>query len=300
MIVVAIFISCRHANQQDKATVLEGLRSRLKIRGWTLRQLFGLESITCGDEVSVYEATKILTTELNVSGIDFTEAINKFVISHLLPGSKSHISFKSLLQEYEESFGITEHTYEVDKILSRIANKLITKKIDLKDFKQDDFSKEEIENIIKKDLDIFNQEPPKEENDEDTLIKKKLGILSKKDDEKEENKNQPVDKDGKKLTKWKPHEITEKEEIAVNDTIDYIMNGLEYVKLEEFTSLIGKYFYFCIYTIIADVYTHQLCMFHNESTLICLFSSSLTKTQTLNGRIIQAETICEEKAIQFA
>lgn len=97
----------------DKSTIFEALRSRLKVRGCTLRELFGLESITKNDTISLYECTRVLVTELNTTGMDFTEAINKFCLGLLLPGSKSHISFKAFLDEYEEYFSIELGTSEV-------------------------------------------------------------------------------------------------------------------------------------------------------------------------------------------
>lgn len=74
--------------------------------------MFGVESIGDGDKISLYQATKIMIKELNTTGMDFTNAINQFVINLLMPGSKSEISFKALLNEYEEYFSIEKGTSE--------------------------------------------------------------------------------------------------------------------------------------------------------------------------------------------
>jgi hypothetical protein len=44
--------------------------------------------------------------------MDFTDGINKFLINLLLPGSKSEVSFKALLDEYEDYFSIKKGTSE--------------------------------------------------------------------------------------------------------------------------------------------------------------------------------------------
>ena len=135
----------------------------MKIRSWTLRELFGIESITESDTILSYEWSRVLIKELNTSGMDFTDAINKFVINLLLPGSKSLISLKQLQDEYEDYFSIKKGTSEVKfrekcikKMLDRIAGRLLLKEIDLKEYKQKDFSYEEMERIVIKDLEIYN------------------------------------------------------------------------------------------------------------------------------------------------
>ena len=98
--------------QVDKATIFEALRSRLKILGVNLRQMFKIESLADGETISLYKCTEILMKELGTSGMDFTDAINKFVINLLLPGSKSEISFKVLVEEYEDYFSIEKGSYD--------------------------------------------------------------------------------------------------------------------------------------------------------------------------------------------
>jgi len=202
--------------------------------------------MTHRDEISLYECTKVLVTELNTLGRDFTEGINKFALNHLLDGSKSHISFKSLLDEYEEYYNIEKGTSEVKyrenciyKMLDRIANKLIYREVDLKGLNKAEFTYDEIEKLVIRNLDIYNQQPPpmSKEEKEDKDVKEKLGIIAEKPKNEEEEK--------KKLgadvleRKWAPHEITEKERIAVKDTIDYIMDGMGYIKLEDLLKLLS-------------------------------------------------------------
>jgi hypothetical protein len=193
------------------------------------------------DEISLYECTKVLVTELNTLGRDFTEGINKFVLNHLIPGSKSHISFKSLLDEYEEYYNIEKGTSEtkyrencIFKMFNRIANRLIYREVDLKALEIPEFSIDDIEKLIIRTLDIYNQQPPpkSEEEKEDKEIKEKLGYIIKKTEEEE--------KEESKTKKWVPHEITEKEKITVRDTIDYIMNGMSFITLEALLELLSK------------------------------------------------------------
>ena len=66
--------------------------------------MFGLNTIGDGDTISLYKFTEILSRELGTSGIDFTEGINKFVLSLLAPGSRSEVSFKLLIDAYDENF----------------------------------------------------------------------------------------------------------------------------------------------------------------------------------------------------
>lgn len=182
--------------------------------------------------------------------MDFTEAVNKFVIGHLTPGSKSHISFKSFLDEYEDYYDIEKGTSEIKyresciyKMLDRIASKIIEREVDLKEYKQDEFSYDEIETLVKRRLDIFNQEPPRnKEKEEDIALKEKLNILAKRPEDREKEENKEETKAEAKQKEWIPRKITEKEENVVKDTIDYIMDGQSYIKLSGLIELMGKDF----------------------------------------------------------
>ena len=210
------------------------MRSRLKIRSWTLRELFGIESITESDTVVSYEWSRVLINELNTSGMDFTEAVNKFVINLLMPGSKSLISLKQLQMEYEEYFSIQKGTSEsrfrekcIKKMLDRIASRLIINEIDLKEYNQKDFSYSEMENIIVKDLDIFNP----------NFKRKPSKVDEKEKEDKNKEEKSPVrDQKAEQNTK-------EKEEPVVKDTIEYIMDGREYIELEGLTDLLCKFYF---------------------------------------------------------
>jgi hypothetical protein len=203
------------------------------------------------DEISLYEATRILIEELNTTKYDFSEAVHKYVIGHMVEGSKTQVSFRSLIDEYEGTLHMTKGTNEIKyrencifKMLEKVALKLIMKEVDMREMRKDEMSYNEMEKFLRDDLDLFNQEPPDHLDDESKIMKQKLRILARDRDENEievedevkdeENKDQPK-------KKWVPHKITEKEESMFKDTLDYIMDGKSYTYVDDFIELMRKY-----------------------------------------------------------
>ena len=230
--------------------------------------------MTGNDEISLYEATRILTTELNTPGYDFTEAAHKYAINHMMPGSKTQVSFKSMLEEFEETFNIDQGESEIayrenciKKMLDKIALKLVQKEIDLKKLDRDEFDFKEMNDFLKVDLDIFNQEPEGKEKmkvmDNPLLAhltnKEKLKELIQPPEERDgagkvlltqppklsSSKPFPNNKDESKEeldeSIFKPHEITEKEHKIFKDTMDYIMDQKDIITVEEFIELMQEY-----------------------------------------------------------
>jgi Ca2+-binding EF-hand superfamily protein len=203
------------------------------------------------DEISLYEATRILIEELNTTKYDFSEAVHKYVIGHMVEGSKTQVSFRSLIDEYEGTLHMAKGTNEIKyrencifKMLEKVALKLIMKEVDMREMRKDEMSYNEMEKFLRDDLDLFNQEPPDHLDDESKIMKQKLRILARDRDENEievedevkdeENKDQPK-------KKWVPHKITEKEESMFKDTLDYIMDGKSYTYVDDFIELMRKY-----------------------------------------------------------
>lgn len=200
--------------------------------------------MTGNDEISLYEATRILITELNTSGYDFSEAVHKYVIGHMIPGSKTMVSFKSLLDEFEDTLhldkGKSEIAYRencIKRMLDKIALKLIQKEIDLLELDIDEFTYKEMNDFLKVKLDIFNQEQPKNMDDRSRIIKEKLKIIAKEESDDEEKG------DNEELThkKWSPHKITQKEQSIFKDTMEYIMDQKDTISVEEFIELMQEY-----------------------------------------------------------
>lgn len=228
-------------NEIRKDEIFEALKNRLKIKGWTLRELFGLVTMTGNDEISLYEATRILIEELSTSDYDFSEAVHKYVIGHMVEGSKTQVSFKSLIDEFEGTLHITKGTSEIKyrencihKMLEKVALKIILKEVDMRDMQKDEMSYDEMEKFIKDELDLFDQQPPNKLDDRSKILKQKLRVLAKDRDEDEESKDKPK-------KKWEPHKITEKEENIFKDTMDYIMDGKSNIYIEDFIEFMRKY-----------------------------------------------------------
>ena len=200
--------------------------------------------MTGKDEIALYDATRVLITELNTSGFDFSEAVHKYAVSHIVPGSKTQVSFKSLLDEFEEALhldkGKSEIVYRencIKKMLDKIAQKILLKEIDLKELNLEEFSYKEMNEFLKVSLDIFNQEPPVFLDEQNRQLKKKLRVLA--DTKKSNDGEGDEEEDGEK--EWKPHQITQKEQAIFKDTMEYIMNEKDYISIEEFTELMQIY-----------------------------------------------------------
>jgi Ca2+-binding EF-hand superfamily protein len=201
------------------------------------------------DEISLYEATRILIEELNTTKYDFSEAVHKYVIGHMVEGSKTQVSFRSLIDEYEGTLHMTKGTNEIKyrencifKMLEKVALKLILKEVDMREMRKDDMSYYEMETFLRDDLDVFNQEQPDHLDDESKIMKQKLRILARDRDEDEvENKIKDEETKDQPKKKWVPHKITEKEESMFKDTLDYIMDGKSYTYVDDFIELMRKY-----------------------------------------------------------
>jgi hypothetical protein len=75
-----------------------------------------------------------------------------------------------------------------------------------------------------KDLDIFDLKQDNKENKD----------KNEKEDEKETSHGRPISSSRTK--------ISEKEESVLKDTIEYIMDKLEYISIEKFNDVLGKLF----------------------------------------------------------
>lgn len=198
--------------------------------------------MTGKDEISMYEATRILITELNTSGYDFSEAVHKYVIGHIIPHSKTQVSFKSLLDEFEETLhldkGESEIAYRencIKKMLDKISMKLIQKEIDIRELEITEFTFKDMNDFLKVKLDIFNQEKPQYHDDRSKTIKQKLKIIAKGDSDDEKKENEETHK------KWVPHKVTEKEQNIFKDTMEYIMDKKDVISVDEFIELMQEY-----------------------------------------------------------
>lgn len=85
--------------------------------------------------------------------------------------------------------------------------------------------------MIKYDLDVFKLKK-KDKNKEN----------QSKNDENKSKSHRKTESD-KGSTTAKGSELNSREEYVLKDTLDYIMDGKDYIPLNEFLEVLGKFFY---------------------------------------------------------
>ena len=103
---------------------------------------------------------------------------------------------------------------------------MIHKQIDLKEDGRYEFSQKEIEDLIVKDLDVFNLQ------------------TSKESDKKGENSEEKLD--GSKVSTARSLRLNNTQKEVLEYTLDYIMNEMDYITVDELLSekVLGKPFHF--------------------------------------------------------